>query len=289
MSAGVTNGIGTGGRADADALRDQRDFAAALLDPARPVPDGWVGHNGADPARRFAVYRNNVVVSLMAALADTFPVVRRVLGAEAFDALARWHVVVHPPRSAVLTDWGDDLPQALAAASALAPDARPWLADLARLERARVRACHAADAAPVARERIERALADPARLPQARLGLHPSLQVVTSTHAVVSLWAAHQRDDDERAPAAVDLRRPESAVVLRDLDDEVLVLPVPAAAAALLSVLAQGLALGAATAHAAGVAAADGPPFDAAPVLALLIRHGALCAWHDDGDPPCEN
>ena len=40
-------------------------FAAALLDPARPVPDGIAEGRGITPDERFAIYRNNVVEGLM--------------------------------------------------------------------------------------------------------------------------------------------------------------------------------------------------------------------------------
>ncbi|MBP8278840.1 MAG: putative DNA-binding domain-containing protein, partial [Propionivibrio sp.] len=40
----------------------QTTFAAALLDPDLAPPNGLIAWNGSDPARRFAVYRNNVVV-----------------------------------------------------------------------------------------------------------------------------------------------------------------------------------------------------------------------------------
>ena len=45
----------------------QPDWAAALLDPERPPPPGLRAWNGSDPARRFAVHRNNVVASLVSA------------------------------------------------------------------------------------------------------------------------------------------------------------------------------------------------------------------------------
>ena len=57
----------------------QRDFAAALLDPAIPAPRGLIGPDGAADALRFAVYRNNVVHSLVGALQS---VVSRGLGVE---------------------------------------------------------------------------------------------------------------------------------------------------------------------------------------------------------------
>lgn len=53
-------------------MSHQQAIAAALLDPAQPCPPGLTTWNGSDPAHRFAVYRNNVIVSLVDALADTF-------------------------------------------------------------------------------------------------------------------------------------------------------------------------------------------------------------------------
>lgn len=53
-------------------MSHQQVFAQALLNPAQSCPPGLTTWNGSDPARRFAVYRNNVIVSLVDALADTF-------------------------------------------------------------------------------------------------------------------------------------------------------------------------------------------------------------------------
>ena len=68
-------------------MSNQADFAAALLDPQRPCPDGLFSANGADPASRFAVYRNNVQSSLVNALADSYPVVLQLVGEEFFRAM----------------------------------------------------------------------------------------------------------------------------------------------------------------------------------------------------------
>ena len=249
----------------------QQAFAAALLDPALPVPAGLVTWNGSDPGVRFAVHRNNVVVSLVAALADTFPVVRELVGDEFFTAMARLYVAEQPPRSPVLAHYGDGFADWVARFEPAAT--LPYLADMARLERARVCAYHAADAPVLAADAIAAHLADPACLPQARLVLHPSVSVITSPYAIVSLWAAHQgqgRLED------VQVDRTESALVLR-LDDDAAVLPVPADAAAFYRGLQSGQPL--------GVAAAGDAPFDLGASLAILIRHGALSVWHRAGDP----
>ena len=135
----------------------------------------------------------------------------------------------------------------------------------------RLRALHAADAAPPRPDEIARVLADPDRLPGLCLRLHPAAGVIRSPFAVMSLWAAHHgvgRLDD------IDPFRPESALVVRPaLDVEVVGLP-PGGDRFVLA-LADGLALG----EAADAAGAD-PAFDLAATLALLIRHGALGALH---------
>src|SRR3546814_18009811 len=87
----------------------QCDFAVAILDPARPVPLGLVGPDGAPSARRFAVYRPNVVAGLVETLSAAFPAVRRVVGDEFFRAMARVYVAGAPPHSPIMPDYGASL------------------------------------------------------------------------------------------------------------------------------------------------------------------------------------
>ena len=42
----------------------ETSFANALLNADQPIPRGITAHNAAVPARRFAVYRNNVMMGL---------------------------------------------------------------------------------------------------------------------------------------------------------------------------------------------------------------------------------
>lgn len=257
----------------------QPEFAAALLDAARPVPAGLRAWNGSDPAVRFAVYRNNVVSSLVAALADTFPVVRELVGAAFFDTMARLFVARHPPQSPVLAEYGEDMPTFIERFEPAA--ALPYLADVARLERARVRAYHAADAPALAAQAIAAAMAAPEQLAGARLVLHPSLSVIGSAHAIVSLWAAHQgqgRIED------VDLNHGEAALVLREHDDAA-VIRIAHASASFIALLLAGETLGPAAERAGLLATRSGEAFDLADTLSILIGHGALTAWHSPGDP----
>src|SRR6516162_1676629 len=125
----------------------QRSFAAALLDPALPAPAGLVGPDGKPSSRRFAVYRNNVIVGLTQILKDAYPAVHRIVGSEFFHALARAYIVGDLPRSPMLFDYGAGLPDFIGrfeAASVL-----PYLADVARIERAWSEAYHSAEAPPI--------------------------------------------------------------------------------------------------------------------------------------------
>lgn len=253
------------------------DFAAALLDPERPLPPGLKTCNGSDPARRLAVYRNNVVASLIDALANGFPVTQALVGEEFFRAMARIYVAGSPPASPLMMDYGRSFPDFIAT---FAPAASvPYLADVARLERLRVDAYHAADATPLAADAFRPLLADPGRLLALRLELHPACRWLRSRHSIFSLWAAHQGAGDLRD---VDPSRAEAALVVRP-EVEVRVLSLPPGGADFLDALGDGQTL----AEAASRGIAANPAFDLAANLAGLIEQGLAIGFiQPDKDPP---
>jgi len=244
-------------------------FSRALQDPLAPCPPGLSAWNGSDVAPRLSVYRNNVLRSLIDALAQTYSVVRELVGADCFAALAARFVRQHPPRSPVLARYGEQFADFIAADAPTS--VLPYLSDVARLERARCHAWQAADAPVLPAAALEHALADARGLPRLRLRLQPSLSLLRSRHAIVALWAAHQSDDVARALGEVDPAQPQNALIVRR-DDEVLVVALADDAAAFVGALRQRQSLGAAAG--AGLAARAG--FDIARALALLLRLQAL-------------
>lgn len=233
----------------------QSGFAAALRDPGLPPPV-------AAAAKRFAVYRNNVAVSLAAAVGSRFPAIARIVGEECFGGLARAYVDACPPRSPLMMTFGDDFPEFLSAAPHLSE--LPYLADVARLEAARTRAYHAADAEPLGLEAF--AALDPDDLDQVAVELHPSVETVRSAHPVVTIWAMNAGDAE---PRPIEDWRPEDALVCRPAMD-VVVLALPAGGADFLDALSRGETLGEAAAQAATVA----PDFDLTQNLIGLIETG---------------
>jgi hypothetical protein len=244
----------------------QAAFATALRDPDLPPPSGVVSHRSTSPRGRFGVYRNNVMVALVGALEARFPATRRIVGEDFFGAMARLFAVRHPPRTPLMMIYGDGFPGFIAGFEPAA--GVPYLADIARLEAARTRAYHAADAKPLARDTLVEAIQRGAE--NLRFTLHPSFEIVTSAFPIVTIWAMNA---GEAEAAPVTDWSGEDALVLRpSLDVEVTRLP--RGGARFLDSLRGGSPLGAA----AEAAWAAIPGFHLAENLVLLLGAGIAVA-----------
>jgi len=243
----------------------QQNFVAALLDPERPVPDALTSHTARVPEKRFAVYRNNVVTGLTDALASRFPATQRIVGEEFFRAMARLYVTAEPPRSPLLMIYGDTFPDFIARFEPAAEI--EYLTDVARIEAARTRAYHAADAVPLdAGSLLD---IDESSLGGLRFVPHPSAEIVRSAHPIVTIWAMNA---GELPLDAIEDWRGEDALIARPaLDVQVRRLP-PGGAVFLLSLFS-----GAPLAAAAAAALDESWEFDLSANLAGVISSGAVC------------
>lgn len=242
----------------------ETSIAEALLDTKRPIPAGLTAYNASIPTRRFAVYRNNVVTGLVNALKHRFPVVEKIVGEEFFAAMARVFVVERPPRTPILATYGDDFAVFIAAFE----PAREltYLADVARIEAARTRAYHAADATPL--DAAAFASLDASTAADIRIDMHPSAEIVRSLHPIVTIWAMNA-GAQELAP--VENWHGEDALIARPYFD-VDVRALPPGGAAFLLALAGGRSIGEAGAAALG----ETPKFDLTGSLAGLIGSGLV-------------
>jgi Putative DNA-binding domain len=239
-------------------------FAASLLNAEQAAPDFLTSFSGVNDQRRFAVYKNNVTVSLVRALQSNFPAIVKLVGEEFFTALARVFVTNHPPKSRILAQYGAEFPGFLAAFGPLAD--YPYLSDVAQIEHLWREAYHEADATPVTLEQLATVSAtDVAGL---RFKVHPAARLLQSHYAAGSIFSAN-RADAEWAPfdAAKGeyslITRPHFECALRILNDAE-------------GAFVNGLLNGATLQDSAEKAMATGANFDLSASISGVLQAGAF-------------
>jgi hypothetical protein len=133
---------------------------------------------------RLDIYADMYFYRLRDCLAEDFPALRAHLGEKRFHNLVTDYLLAHPPTHFSLRELGRPLPGFLTS-HPLERDF-PALADLARLEWARVDVFDEADAVPLSREEVlERGTSQPERFV---LALIPAARVLRLDVSVPSLW-----------------------------------------------------------------------------------------------------
>ncbi|MEM1285338.1 MAG: DNA-binding domain-containing protein [Pseudomonadota bacterium] len=254
-------------------------FAAAVLDPERAVPEGVARANGRDPLEAFNVYRNNVVVSLAEALKSAFPVTSQLLGEGLQRALMADFARAHPPSSPIMSAYGAEFPHYVA--DHPATKARPFLADIARLERLKLDSYHAADAPMLDGSVLGRV--PPEALAVGRLVPHPAMYLLSSAFPIASIFdleqAAIAGQDVDAARSQINMASGEHALITRPLFD-VVVQPIALGAASFLRACGDGADF----TGAVDAALEADPAFDLQQTLALALSSGSFSGF----DPQLE-
>lgn len=242
----------------------QSGFTAALLSPDVDTPQGIVDPQGRIAPKRFAVYRNNVTVSLIEALSAAFPRVLTMVGEDFFREMARQFVRVTPPSSPLIMEYGYEYPDFIAAFEPA--KTVPFLSDIAHLDRAWLDSFHEGDASLLNANKFagigEDELAGAVFVPQ------PSFRVVKSQFPLVTLWNAAKSGTP---PVLANTPAPEWALVVRP-EYEVDVISVSAAEGGFFFDLQSGANLG----QAAENAMENDAQFDFAAALAKVVSCGAF-------------
>ena len=250
------------GELDDELSVSQNLFSSLLLNPELPCPKGLVNPHGNVDAKRFSVYRNNVVVGLVGALSDIFPAIKKLLGEDAFKSLAQLYVSDQPPTSPLMFEYGKSFPDFIKAFEPLKN--YPYLRDVAEIERSWLDAYHAADAQPIAFDAL-------GAFPPEELGnlvfiTHPSVRLLASDYAAVSVFSANRQD---QPMAGIDLAQGEHCLITRP-DTEVDVRQIPSAAAAFFTALIAGKTLG----EAANEAVLVDEEFDISMAISTMLEAG---------------
>jgi hypothetical protein len=200
---------------------EQAIFTEALFRPGSEVPASVARHaNGSPSTRRFDVYRNNVVSSLVSVLEAGFSVTRQLVGDEFFRAMAGEFVRNHRPKTAVLFEYGAEFPEFLVEF----PPAQGvyGLTDCARVEQARRDVYHAADWVACGPDRL--GAIPPDTLPHARFRLTSALRLLRLEHPAGTIWQRHQLMDSQPDLTRLPTRGEDVLVYRSGLDVEVRVL-----------------------------------------------------------------
>ncbi|GKX35035.1 MAG: DUF2063 domain-containing protein [Rhizobiaceae bacterium MnEN-MB40S] len=241
-----------------------REFTTALSDPDTPAPKGIKGPDRKKSAKRFDIYRNNVVVGLIDALGEIFPAVARLVGEQFFRDMARLYIRANPPNSPLLFRYGRSMPDFLATFEPVAHLA--YLPDVARIELAWLDAFHAADTSCFSAADL--GAVPESELDDLRLTPHPASRIIRSRWAAVSIVSttrsgASLADIDPTAPEDGLVTRPGYNVQLRRL---------PPGTATFLQSLIDGARL----ADAAEAAGRDCTEFDLPLALRAMLEAGAF-------------
>ncbi|OSQ31201.1 DNA-binding domain-containing protein [Thalassospira sp. MCCC 1A03138] len=247
-----------------DAGAFQAEFSRALMavDPsARPM--------GLDPeiSERFAIYRNNVHRGLGDALIAAYPVVAKLVGEDFFRAMGQAFFQAERVRTASLALYGAGFADFIDGFDAAA--SVPYLSDIARLERARLEALHAADDAVTTAEMLQGIVNDLASVAFVR---HSACFLVRSGFPIHAIWQCQQEGAEKRPIVQcwenILITRPDMTVQQILLDDAG-------------AIFAGRLLDQAPVADAFAAAIARDPQFDVTSAFAQLIAVGAFAGLRE--------
>jgi hypothetical protein len=197
--------------------------AAALVaagpEARREIDDLVASDTRLSAVERLDIYANMYFFRILDVLREEYPKTVTQLGDDGFHNLVTDYLAACPPEHPSLREAGARLP-AFLVGHAAARD-RLWLAELARLERARLELVDATDAPAVALAELERI--PPESFGALRLRLVPSHALLENRFAIAPLWRASEPPSEPPAPATETLlvwRRRDLDVYHRAVDAE---------------------------------------------------------------------
>ncbi len=247
----------------------QRDFAGVALTNSVAALLPHVSAARGSTERRLSVYHANTLNSLTDVLSAAYPVVQRIVGDRFFYGLAKAFIAAHPPRQPALFRYGDALPEFLTQFEPA--KTLPYLADMARLEWARLDAYFAADCDPIDPQQL--ANVPPEQISNLKFTMHPAYRLLESNFPIFTIWAVNQPDLDP--VPEVDFDQSEDGYVSR-LTHTVIQRALPSDTLSWLRALKDGETLGTATA----LAMACDEAFDLQNTLRQHLADGTFSNFH---------
>jgi hypothetical protein len=213
--------------------------------PASRVLEALVnGDERLSAAERVGIYADSYFYRLLECLGEDFPATQAVLGTDNFAALVKGYLLEHPPTEPsilyaglYLADFLNDHPLA---------ERWPFIADLARLERAVLDVFHAADSPPLRIEALQTVPSE--KWPALKLRTHPAVDIVHSEWRIAdvlhSVEQGREWTDPKYKEASVLVWRQNAFVNYRNLEpverDALVIVAKGASFAAVCETMAAG-------------------------------------------------
>jgi hypothetical protein len=165
--------------------------------PAPGVLEALVrGDERLSAAERIDIYTNAYFYRMLECLGEDFPATLAAVGTDNFADLVKEYLLEHPPTEPsilyaglYLADFLNDHPLA---------ERWPFIADLARLERAALDVFHAADASALALETLNAVPSE--EWPALRLRTHPAVEIVHSEWRIADVLHTVEQGREWTAP-----------------------------------------------------------------------------------------
>ena len=191
-----------------ESIGEERGLAPGVLEAL------VLGDERLSAVERVDIYANAYFYRLLECLGEDFPATLAVLGADNFPALVKEYLLEHPPTEPsilyaglYLADFLNDHPFA---------ERWPFIADLARLERAVLDVFHAADTPALALETLHAVPSED--WPALKLRTHPAVEIVHSEWRIADVLQTVEQGrewtDPEHEEASVLVWRQNALVQL---------------------------------------------------------------------------
>ncbi len=236
--------------------QSQHEWSTALLQSYQDVvyPSDITAPHKPSIKSRFAIYRNNVWSSLINGLADSYEVVKTLVGEDFFNGLAQRYITKHPPQSPIMSKWGGHFSELIA--NDIDCKSVPYLADVAQLEWLRICLYHALDETPLSTTEVQTILTTNInQLMDCSIQMLTASDILNSQFNTASIWSLHQQYDAvtqsvelENALLELDIFQPQSMLIWRN-QLTIEVIPIELSTGLFLSELKKGQTIGQAIEH----------------------------------------
>jgi len=242
----------------------QQQFINCLLSPGQEILQNIFMGNPQSLDSRFSIYRNNVIVGLINALEDKFPVCLRLLGDDNFRQLAKEYIGDNLPSSPVMFEYGKSFSKYISSNDVI--KYAPYLPDVAKLEYNIGEAYHAPNSPFITLSDFEEIGAS--KLFNSRVTLHPSVSCFHTNYPIVEIWKTNSYDQEVKS---ITILNAEDVLVSRPSFD-IMIESLPVGAVSFIKQLSDGKSMS----EAVAVVNDMNANFDLTKCLQIIMRSGVI-------------